>query len=401
VEPLSDARGAGRKGLSVTLVVGGVAAFAMFACTRSSATIGSGVTEEQVFAPLDAGEATHDADSGAGLCVATTCPSPWATCPALDGTLPAYACGTDLSADVDHCGACNAACRRPSGAYNVHMACSSGQCQAFCNEHHADCNGIPDDGCESSVLDDPDNCGSCGIRCPAGVACRGGKCGCPPGTTDCGGSCVDLSSDDANCGACGFACDEHQPTDAGALFPHMTFRCAQGQCTAPRCVQNASEFWADCNLALDPDGCEVDLRHDTANCGKCGNACDPGQKCFAVGGATACQCMPGQTLCPGRSPLGDAFCADTENDPRNCGACGYVCPYVPNAKAVCTHGRCGSECLPGTADCNGRDDDGCEADLNKDPRHCGACGAMCDVGRGQPCVGGRCVMGDCNGAETK
>ena len=166
--PLSDAQSSARKGLSVALVVG-VAAFAMFACTRSSATLGSGLTGEQVFAPIDAGEASTaaDADSGAGLCIATTCPPPWATCPALDVDLPPHACGTDLSVDVNHCGACNAACRNPSGAYNIHMACSSGQCQAFCKEHHADCNGIPDDGCESSALDDPDNCGSCGDRCPA------------------------------------------------------------------------------------------------------------------------------------------------------------------------------------------------------------------------------------------
>jgi hypothetical protein len=392
----------GRKSVRVALVVGGVAVLGtVLACARSSVTLGSGVTDPPSLAPADGGDTSSAVDASAALCVATACPLPWATCAAPDGTLPAHACGTDLSSDIDHCGACNVACRASSAAHNLEMGCSAGKCQAFCVVHYADCNGIAEDGCESDTMEDPANCGACGVQCPAGVVCRAGKCGCPPGTADCGGACVDLASDDANCGACGFSCDDHQPADAGVVFPHMVFGCAQGQCKDLRCVQNAWQFWTDCNHSLDPDGCEVDLRSDTGNCGVCGNKCEPGQLCFTSSATTECQCKQGQTLCPARPPLGSPFCADTENDPRNCGACGYVCPRATNAKAACVHGRCGTECMPGTADCNGRDDDGCEVELSKDPRNCGSCGAMCDVARGQPCVSGRCVMGDCNGPEAK
>jgi len=180
----------------------------------------------------------------------------------------------------------------------------------------------------------------------------------------------------------------------------MFFGCKEGQCNDLHCVHGLLEFWADCNQDIDKDGCEVDLRSDEDNCGVCGNACDPGQKCLDQSGSIECLCKLGQTLCPARTNESES-CVDLENDPRNCGACGYVCPYVPNAKPVCSRGRCGHECLPGTADCNGRDDDGCEVELNKDPRNCGACGASCDVARGQPCVGGHCLMGDCDEGTAK
>lgn len=382
--------------LRASVVVLGVA-LGVFACARDTVTLGTGVNDE-VFAPIDAGDGATDA--GPGLCVATACPFPWATCPALDGTLPVYACGTDLNNDIDHCGACDVACKNPSPAYHVHMACSAGQCQAFCNEDHADCNGVPDDGCESSLLDDSKNCGSCGLQCPAGVACTHGKCGCPSGMTECNGRCVDLSSDDNNCGACETSCMETQPDDAGTVPPHMFFGCLGGQCKDLRCKQDVMEYWSDCNHDIEADGCEVDLRSDVENCGQCGNACDPGQQCFAQDSIVGCQCKQGQTLCPARGNVPQS-CIDIENDPRNCGACGYACPFVPNAKAVCDRGRCGYECLPGTADCNGRDDDGCEVDLNKDPRNCGGCGAACDVAVGQPCVGGRCLMGECGGGTAR
>jgi hypothetical protein len=390
--------GSDRVGLHVVVIA--FAAVAVFACTRSSVTLGSGEVQDVGFAPVDAGPASADVDAGPGLCIATTCPAPWATCPGVDGKLPTYACGTDLSTNVDHCGACGVVCRTPSAAYNIHMGCAAGQCQAFCNEGTGDCNAITDDGCEASFEDDPANCGACGAKCPAGVACKNGKCGCPQGTTECNGQCVDLQSDDANCGGCNVVCAEQPPADAGALRPHMEYGCNQGKCQQLRCVQNASEFWSDCNQQLDPDGCEVDLRHDAAHCGSCTNACDPGQQCFSTGAGPECQCKQGQTLCESTGPINPAYCADTENDPKNCGACGYVCPFQPGARAVCSHGRCDSECLPGKADCNGRSDDGCEADLDKDPRNCGACGSLCAVGKGQPCIGGRCATEDCNGGPV-
>ncbi len=374
------------------VVVAGVAG-ALLACSRNSVTLGAGVNDAPIFGTADAGDG-GSAQADAGVCPATACPAPWATCPGVDGTLPVYACSIDLSTDRNHCGSCDVVCKDPSAAYNVRMACASGQCQAFCYEGYADCNGVTDDGCEANTKEDPNNCGACGTACAPGVACVRGKCGCPPGMTVCDGRCVDVSKDDLNCGACHHSCLEDQPTDAGSTPDHMFYGCSEGQCKDLRCMQ-VGEFWADCNHDTALDGCEVNLRSDVKNCGACGNACEPGQRCIDDGAVVQCQCQQGRSYCPARAG-GLEGCFDLENDPRNCGACGYVCPYVANAAPVCDRGRCKHECLPGTADCNGREDDGCEVELNKDPRNCGGCGTTCDVARGQPCVGGHCLMGDCD-----
>lgn len=102
---------------------------------------------------------------------------------------------------------------------------------------------------------------------------------------------------------------------------------------------------------------------------------------------------------------GDAGCgADTQNDPKNCGACGNVCNLL-GAFPKCVMGECAVDtCAPGHHDINGITSDGCEYgctesnggvegcdgkdndcdgvvdegfDLDTDPNNCGACGNVC------------------------
>jgi hypothetical protein len=83
-----------------------------------------------------------------------------------------------------------------------------------CPPYQSSCNGV----CIPTSTD-PNNCGGCGVKCAATLACSSGTCssGCLPGLDACAGSCVDRASDNRNCGSCGNAC----PTGKG---------CVKGQC---------------------------------------------------------------------------------------------------------------------------------------------------------------------------
>jgi hypothetical protein len=81
-------------------------------------------------------------------------------------------------------------------------------------------------------------------------------------------------------------------------------------------------------------------------------------------------------------------CVDLQHDPASCGACGQVCGSA-NATAFCSAGTCGLACQAGAADCNGMNVDGCEVTVTSDPNNCGACGHACNAG--WPCSSGACV----------
>jgi hypothetical protein len=348
--------------------------------------------------PADAGGPDGDAgpslDPMRTMCIATECPAPFATCP-IDGVLPEFRCGTDLSTSFMHCGACGNSCGRVPDELHMYMSCVHGECEAVCTSTYLNCNGIIEDGCEVNPLDDPANCGGCGNKCAPGVKCRDGICGCPPGRYDCG-SCTNLDVDDGNCGACGLECDLE--ADAGPLPPHMYRGCSGGICGQLKCDKREGD-WTDCNATLD-DGCEVNLigvdergRLDPNNCGMCGKKCSPGTECLPLE-TIDCWCKTGQTLC------GFSGCKDLENDPNNCGSCGFGCwdpvrvpENVSKGDTTCRRGHCGYACREGFADCNDRLDDGCETDLASDPRNCGACGKSCATN--QPCVNGACVVREC------
>jgi hypothetical protein len=352
-------------------------------------------------------EAGPDADAGPeapelAMCASSECPWPWMTCVGADGRLPANPCTTKVSDSVFNCGGCNVQCESPPGNLWMTTSCVDGQCKYDCSPGRFDCNGLVDDGCEAEPLFDENNCGTCGHKCPDGVACIGGSCGCPPGQTDCNGECVDLQANDSNCGACGFSCQANPPADLPPAWPHMHYSCQEGQCKNLQCDQDQGQKWTDCNGHYDPDGCEVNLMTpDPNNCGECGTTCATGEHCFSrPSTGVACQCRDGTTYCPPHYtswPFTQESCADLDNDPQNCGACGYACPvWASNGTATCSNGRCGFVCNEGRIDLNGKSADGCEVDLNWDPRNCGSVGHECDIGAGQPCVEGQCATQPCD-----
>ena len=145
-------------------------------------------------------------------------------------------------------------------------------------------------------LNDPENCGGCGIVCGDDSCCSEGVCTpvCQEGQILCGGVCVDPSSDNANCGACGNDCGD------------------VGCCSAGECVSACGDGSTFCN------GFCYDLTADPQNCGGCGNACPSGNSC-TNGACVACNGDLG-----GTDVCGDQ-CVDLSTDPYNCGSCGVSC----------------------------------------------------------------------------
>jgi hypothetical protein len=382
-------------------------------CAQNEARLGDVVGPDSgsgpsSFTPEPGSDAAVDAPIKSLMCIGTSCPAPFATCFAEEG--PTHKCGIDLSRDPDNCGACGNKCL----VYDpiaLSSRCVDGACELEClNKSGAltdfrNCNLTVDDGCESDVTSDAKNCGLCGNACAAGSSCIKGRCGCPSGLIECPGPdgvprCTNPKSDDANCGGCGNECAP--PAEMCSPMPNRAYYgCGGGTCGQLKC----GGYSSDCNgdmaaLACNSDGCEVeDVRTDKNNCGGCGIKCTGAQECIDEGNGYECA-VPcarfGKTACP------DGRCVDLLSDVYSCGGCNNACPNAgPHQVRSCNKGLCAYECAPGFADCNGSAADGCEVNLQTHAGNCGACGASCDVAAGQPCVGGKCLMTDCDAGVTK
>jgi hypothetical protein len=140
----------------------------------------------------------------------------------------------------------------------------------------------------------------------AGCPAEGVDCG--DALEECGGACVDTSSDDRNCGACGASCAQAQV-------------CAEGSC---QCQAGATLCGSQCSLT----------QSDPANCGGCagqgGQVCATGEVCEAGQCKVACDLSTS-------SRCGNA-CVNLRTDANHCGACGQSCGNAKSCKAgVCSY----------------------------------------------------------------
>jgi hypothetical protein len=280
----------------------------------------------------------------------------------------------DIAKDVLNCGACGNPCPAVS---NGQPACTNGACVVgICNTNFADCDKSPADGCEANLGSDTMNCGACGTVCMpgpnAGAMCSGGKCSslCLPGWSDCNGDpkdgCeVNTDANPNNCGGCGKAC----------LPPaHATGACDGGKC-AYRCALNFGD--CDGNVA---NGCETDVSKDPNNCGHCANVCPVrpnAQAAQCTAGQCTNVCNKGYGDCDGN--LNNGCESDTSKDMANCGGCGMLCNTLNTQSAVCAGSTCTLVCKMGFSDCDMDSTTGCEAQLSRDSKNCGACGNVCPM----------------------
>ncbi len=279
--------------------------------------------------------------------------------------------------------------------------CRDGSCAQACAAGSGDCDG--DDVCETNTTLDVDHCGSCDQACELPHAmpqCVGGVCeilSCEAPWEDCDGDAengceVNLDEDPKNCGACFSACVDVNGSPT---------------CDAGSCGIDCEDGFDDCDGRLE-NGCEKDLTRDVANCGSCGNECEPENEdetvyCDADGcGSTVCD--PGMGDCDG-----DGECeTDLSESTDNCGACGNIC-VAAHGTTSCDAGECAiDKCADGFDDCNGDYADGCEAELAVDALNCGACDTecgsdcdretgSCDVDHGTGwCSEGTCQIKSCD-----
>jgi len=172
----------------------------------------------------------------------------------------------DSGSDPLNCGQCGKAC---SGMHQS-ATCNNGVCAGgACDPGWGDCDGNPANGCEANLHVDSNNCTACGMKCAltnSVVGCADGCyiAACQFGWADCNNNEMDgcetsVLSDPQNCGGCGQPCKG---------LPNATANCSAGNCILGNCNMG----YANCD-GNPMNGCESNLSYDPKNCGKCGNVC--------------------------------------------------------------------------------------------------------------------------------
>jgi hypothetical protein len=267
-------------------------------------------------------------------------------------------------------GACVTWCDQPGmRCENNTCICDGLSCPNGC------CTGGPAGG-ECKVVDfntDPKNCGGCGNKCAAGLACVGGNCqgGCAPPLEAClDGTCCDTSQ-------CQF--------------------CRQGTCVSVcqaglRCVNNECicDEQSGCKGCCQGGQCVAPRNQNEDTCGAGGETCLACQPpAFCCGGS--CCYLPeqaaGRPVCCWHQGIPQVFgtCVDVHSDPHNCGDCFHQCTadqHCVGGTCVCDRQTCPRGCCDASGVCQpGTTDQLC----GRGGGSCGACGS------GNHCVAGQCV----------
>jgi hypothetical protein len=334
--------------------------------------------------PLNCGKCRLACASGfcsGGTCTSVDCPTGLADCNQQE----ADRCETNL-AGIENCGRCGKAC----SSLNGDAACTGAGCAISCSAGFGDCDEDVDTGCETDLTTTVLHCGQCGAACEnehGSVRCTEGSCAprCGQGFDDCDGDpnngCeTDLTTSLSDCGGCGVSCEP----------AHATGVCEEGACT-PTC----EDGFADCNGDA-ADGCEADLSAPET-CGACDNVCSAkgGKATCDASGKCGIDCGAGHADCI--NGLEDGCETDTNASAVHCGTCDTLCPTTVGT-AACYDGTCGvSSCILPNAECDGKSATLCETNVNTDPLNCGACSNECYYpNAGGKCVAGSCVQDACN-----
>src|SRR5439155_10050391 len=131
--------------------VGGGAGDASVARDMTQLRCGDGVCSASI------GEACDTCPADCGNCAG--CPTGYADCnhSAADG------CETPLNT-TSNCGGCGQVCQQVGGTNACALSGVNYVCKPMCDATHANCDGLPNNGCEVDTTG-PANCGGCGLAC--------------------------------------------------------------------------------------------------------------------------------------------------------------------------------------------------------------------------------------------
>lgn len=143
------------------------------------------------------------------------------------------------------------------------LACEAG----ICAPGEPACNGALATTCNADGSDYVVGGDDCSAQ--PGRQCLEGSCVCQPGRADCNddtedGCETDVASDPQNCLTCATTC-----SSSHVSAPTCDHGC-NGKCDAG---------FGDCNEDKLSDGCETDLRRNDQHCGACGAVCRDGEAC--------------------------------------------------------------------------------------------------------------------------
>jgi hypothetical protein len=309
-----------------------------------------------------------------------------------------HAASGGAGSEADSGAAGDASC--PTLCENAHGSadCSSGTCLASCANGYQDCDGDETNGCEVSIQDATAQCGSCMVACVNDhgmTGCEEGLCmpGCAAGYADCdelpNNGCETALNTASDCGACGRTCENAH---------------GSASCTSGTCAIACAAGYADCdgNAA---NGCETITSTDPMHCGSCSGVCQAGSQICSGGSCLASTCPAGKAECDGDTSVGCE--TDLTSSLSNCSFCGNVC-MAANGTPQCVNSACGvAGCNGGYADCDALPSNGCEVTLANNVAHCGDCTVACSNAHGSTsCAAGACApvcstnYGNCDGDTT-
>jgi len=200
----------------------------------------------------------------------------------------------DTSSDPENCGECDVVCSYDHAA----ASCVEGSCEmGACDQDWGDCNNDDSDGCETDLLTDVNNCGTCGNVCDSGT-CDGGSCVectdevCDGVDNDCDGLTDEDPEASADCDDGLYCTGDAEYCQDGTCHAGDPVDCDDGvDCTIDNCV----EATQSCEHIPDHSRCTGE------------ELCDPILDC--VGGeCTADQHCDDGSYCSGVETCVDGFC---------------------------------------------------------------------------------------------